>query len=138
MSRTISFELSGIHGTGAAVGRTAEGRSIVVDRPRGAAGGSGLGFNGAELLGASLGGCFWNDLHYAAQSAGSRCLVESVDVRIDLAGEPLRVVRARVAARLVGDDPSASARIFETARAGSTIANSLAPAFPIAFELRTG
>ncbi len=134
MSRSIGFELSAVGGTGAGLGRSANGHTLVADRPAGIAGGSGLGFNGGELLAASLGGCFWNDLHYAAQDAASGFHVESVDVRVDLAGEPLRVVRARIAAKLAGADDQTLARIFDAARAGSIIANSLTPAFPILFE----
>ncbi|MCQ0972071.1 OsmC family protein [Paracoccus sp. TK19116] len=139
MSKSIKLVFSPVGGTGAGLAQSADGHTLLADRPAGKASGSGLGFNGGELLAASLGGCFWNDLHYAAESASaSDFRVERVDVKVDLAGEPLRVVRARIAACLSGSDRQTLARIFEAARSGSTIANSLSPAFPIDFEHVTG
>ena len=44
----------------------------MVDRPEGKAGGMGLGFNGGQLLALAIGGCFCNDLHYAAHAMGIR------------------------------------------------------------------
>ena len=133
MSRKISVSYSVIAGTRAALGRTATGRSLIADRPPGTAGGEGLGFNGAELLAASLGGCFWNDLHYAAEALGTHVTVERVEASVDVAGEPPRVVRAHLAAHLAGGG-DAAAQVFAAAREGSTIANSLLAAFPILFD----
>jgi organic hydroperoxide reductase OsmC/OhrA len=58
---TMSVQLRSIPDTRAAMG-WAEGHTIVVDRPEGQAGGMGLGFNGGQLLGLAIGGCFCNDL----------------------------------------------------------------------------
>ena len=133
MSRKISVSYSTIVGTQAALGRTAAGRTLIADRPPGVAGGEGLGFNGAELLAASLGGCFWNDLHYASESFGPGVSVRRVEAWIDHAGEPPQVVRAHVTALLTGEG-DAPERLFQAARESSTIANSLQAAFPIVFE----
>lgn len=134
MSRSFTFHFSAVGGTDAGLGRSASGHSIIADRPAGIAGGCGLGFNGAELLAASLGGCFWNDIHYAAQEGAPDLRVEQLDARVDLAGDPPRVVRARISAKLSGAGEEMLARVFEAACDGSTIANSLLPAFPISFE----
>ncbi|WP_348535969.1 hypothetical protein [Labrys sp. LIt4] len=66
---TVTVELRNVGETQAALG-WAGGHTIVVDRPEGKAGGMGLGFNGAQLLALSLGGCFCNDLCYAAEEMG--------------------------------------------------------------------
>lgn len=133
MSKSITFNFTGVGGTGAGLGWSAGGHTLIADRPAGTAGGSGLGFNGGELLAASLGGCFWNDLHYAAQGSLAGSPVQRLDARVDLAGDPPRVVRARISVKLTGADDETLERIFEAACDGSTIANSLRPAFPIKF-----
>jgi organic hydroperoxide reductase OsmC/OhrA len=136
MSRSIAFHFTAVTGTGAGLGQSASGHTLLADRPDGTAGGRGLGFNGGELLAASLGGCFWNDLYYAAHEVpGLR--VGSVHATVDLAGDPPRVVRARISAKLLGADDKELARIFDAACNDSTIANSLRPAFPISFERLT-
>ncbi|WYK06361.1 OsmC family protein [Cereibacter sphaeroides f. sp. denitrificans] len=131
MSRKISFSYSAISETQAGLGRSSSGQVVIADRPSGSAGGSGLGFNGAELLAASLGACFWNDLHSAAQALNAKVRVHRVQAWVDLAGEPPRVVRAHVAALITGE---AAAQVLEVARERSTIAHSLMGAFPISFE----
>jgi organic hydroperoxide reductase OsmC/OhrA len=57
----VTVELRNVEGTEAALG-WAGAHTIVVDRPDGRAGGRGLGFNGAQLLALTIGGCFCNDL----------------------------------------------------------------------------
>ncbi len=54
-------ELRNVEGTQAALG-WAGAHAIVADRLQGKAGGLGLGFNGAQLLGLAMGGCFCNDV----------------------------------------------------------------------------
>ena len=54
-------ELRNVEGTQAGLGWAGAHR-LVADRPQGKAGGLGLGFNGAQLLGLAIGGCFCNDL----------------------------------------------------------------------------
>jgi organic hydroperoxide reductase OsmC/OhrA len=111
-------------------------RMIVADRPEGKAGGQGLGFNGGELFAASLGGCFWNDLHYAADRLGVKLRSADVEAQLTLAGTPSRVVRARIAARLNAEPQAAARAVFDEAAAQSTIANSVMGAIPVTFELQ--
>src|SRR6185503_17840835 len=66
---TMTVQLRSIPDTKAALG-WAGGHTIVVDRPDGKAGGLGLGFNGRQLLGLAIGGCFCNDLQYVAHDMG--------------------------------------------------------------------
>ena len=80
---TMSVQLRSIPDTQAAMG-WAEGHTIVVDRPDGKAGGMGLGFNGGQLLGLAIGGCFCNDLQYVAHDMGVRLAVIEVDVMAPL------------------------------------------------------
>src|SRR5262245_58746510 len=61
---SVTVEMWNIAGTEAALG-WAVAHTIVVDRPEDRAGCRGLGFNGAQLLALSIGGCFCNDLRYA-------------------------------------------------------------------------
>ena len=138
MSQHIVMSYSAITGTAAGLGRSAAGQSLIADRPNGIAGGQGLGFNGGELLAAALGGCFWNDLHAVADAQGVRIEVQNVDADIALAGNPPRVVRAHIAARLTGHDAPILERLFEAACEASIIASSLQAAFPITFERLSG
>ncbi len=119
-------------GSRAGVGRSGP-RTLIADRPEGVAGGQGLGFNGGELLAAALGGCFWNDLHYAAEARGVVLGAVEVEVETTLSGVPLRVIAATIRARVEAADPSAARACFEAACADSTIANSVMAAFPVAF-----
>lgn len=136
MSKKIIVRYSAISGSGGGLGQTESGYSLIADRPPGVAYGSGLGFNGAELLAASLGGCIWNDLHYAAAQEGVEVHIHEVEAHVDLAGEPMRVIRARVVVRLKEAD-AAHWRIFEVAKSNSVIANSLHAAFPVSINLIT-
>ena len=54
---SATVELRNVEGTEAA-GGWAGAHTVVVDRPDGKAGGRGLGFNGAQLLALTIGGCF--------------------------------------------------------------------------------
>ena len=78
---------------GVGVGRPgfqwAGAHTIVVDRPEGRAGGNGLGFNGAQLLGLTIGGCFCNDLRYVAHANGIALGKIGVSVTVELDGDPL-------------------------------------------------
>ena len=137
MSREATITFRGVAGTGAGLGSTA-GHTLIADRPEGRAGGTGLGLNGAELLAAAIGGCFWNDLHYVADAAGTSVRVDRLEASVTLAGTPLRAVRAHVHAWLSGAPDADLQAIFEGARETSTIANSIAPAVPVAFDRHQG
>lgn len=137
MSTHITTRFSPVRGTAAGVGVMSRGRTLMVDRPAGRAGGQGLGSNGGDLLSAALGGCFWNDLHYAAEAARVPVTVDAVEADIELAGTPPRVVRAHVRARISGAPAQALDEVFAAAAESSTIANSLQGAFETLFERLT-
>ena len=121
----VSVTLSSVEGTGAALGRGAGGPCVVIDRPPGRAGGTGLGFNGAELLGLALGGCFANDLNYAAEALGVAIERLAITVTVTLDGEPLVATAAAMTVDVAlagGRDP---APVIARAEAGCTIANTL-------------
>lgn len=63
--------------------------TLVIDRAVGKAGGLGLGFNGAELLGLTIGGCFANDLRYVAAERDPKIKEISISVEVNLQGDPL-------------------------------------------------
>ena len=105
--------------------------TLVVDRPKGKAGGLGLGFNGAELIALALGGCFSNDLRYMAHSIGVELGRVSISVSVELAGQPLLITSASLTAScemLDGSDPQA---LIEKATAVCTVSNSLVKGFPV-------
>lgn len=134
MSTHIGITYSAIAGTAAGLGRAGGGKTVIADRPEGAAGGMGLGLDGGELLSAALGGCFWNDLHYVAAASGVPVQVQAVEAEIELAGNPPRVVRAHVRARLAGNEDRMLQAVFDEATRASTVAGSLTGAFPIVFD----
>jgi organic hydroperoxide reductase OsmC/OhrA len=125
---TIEYRL--LSGTRAAAGRS--GRHMVIaDRPEGAAGGLGLGFNGGELLALAIGGCFCNDLQAIADEMGQTIADLRVSVTIDFGGQPSRATGSRmeVACTLAdGADPSP---LIERAKAVTTIGNSLRAGVPL-------
>jgi organic hydroperoxide reductase OsmC/OhrA len=133
MTVRMGMSFGAVSGTAAGLGRSGA-HSLVADRPEGRAGGQGLGFNGGQLLAGALGGCFWNDLNYAAHAAGVAVVAQDVEAEVELDGDPLRVVGARIRAALTGADEAARAAVFASACADSTIANSVMPAFPVRFE----
>lgn len=133
MSRTISIAFEPAAGGNAGLGVSGR-HTLIADRPDGVAGGLGLGFNGGELFAAALGGCFWNDLHYAAARIGLAISVQAVDVEITLSDPPVRIVAARIHARLAGER-DAIRSVYEAAVADSTVANSVAPAIAVDFAL---
>ena len=132
MSRTLSMVFDLLPGTRAGVGRTST-KTLIANRPDGAAGGQGLGFNGAEFFAAALGGCFRNDLHYAAEARGIQLHEVQVEVKVTLDGQPLRIVAAWLGAYTASDDPEGGRSCFEDACAASIIANSVSAAFPVRF-----
>lgn len=138
MSNRIGVTFTAIGGSAAGLGRTASGKTMIADRPEGRAGGMGLGCNGAELLSSALGGCFWNDLHYAADAAGIAIRVDRIEADVTIAGNPGRVAAAHITATLSGNDAASLRRVFQTATEQSTIANSLTAALPTTFDLISG
>lgn len=120
----VNIELRNISGTNAAAG-WAGSHTVVVDRPEGKAGGMGLGFNGAQLLALSLGGCFCNDLRYAAEQLGIELADIAVSVFLELNGEPLVATHAEMQVRCTAADGSDAAPVIARAKSICTVANTL-------------
>ena len=128
---TMSVTLRNIVDTQAALG-WAGGHTIVVDRAHGTAGGGGLGFNGGELLGLAIGGCFCNDLHYVAHEKGVRLAAIAVDVSVTFEGDPLIATQATMRVMAAAADGKADvAAIIARAKEISAVSNSLRRGVPV-------
>jgi len=127
----MTVQLRSIPDTQAAIG-WAEGHTIVVDRPDGRAGGMGLGFNGGQLLGLAIGGCFCNDLHYIAHEMGVRLASIAVDVTVTFEGSPLLATQAEMRVAVTASDEGADVvAVVARARDISAVSNSLKRGFPV-------
>src|SRR6478736_636538 len=128
---TLSVQLRSIPDTQAAMG-WAEGHTIVVDRPDGKAGGMGLGFNGGQLLGLAIGGCFCNDLQYVAHDLGVRLASIQVDVTVAFEGNPLLATHAMMRVAVTAADKDADVqRVILRAQEVSAVSNSLKRGVPV-------
>jgi organic hydroperoxide reductase OsmC/OhrA len=127
---TTTVELRSIAGTGAAMG-WAGSHTVVVDRPDGKAGGKGLGFNGAELLGLAIGGCFANDLRYTADAMGVALDAIALTVTITLEGDPVLATSAKMTVACATLDGSDPASIVERASTTCMVSNSLRQGVPV-------
>lgn len=121
----IDVQLRSLPGTEAAVG-WAGGHSIIADRPDGKAGGQGLGFNGGQLLALAIGGCYCNDLRYVAEEIGVEIAEISVNVQLELSGEPLVATAARMTVDCSMVDGSDPAIVIERAKSSCFVSNTLA------------
>lgn len=121
---SVTVELRSIEDTEAARG-WAGGHSVVVDRPEGRAGGLGLGFNGAQLLGLAAGGCFCNDLRYASHELGVPLQSLAVSVEVILEGDPLVAIAITVHSSVETADGSSADAVVARARQICTVANTL-------------
>lgn len=130
---SVTVELRNVEGTQAAMG-WAGAHTVVVDRPEGKAGGMGLGFNGAQLLALALGGCFCNDLRYAAHELGVALGRIAVSVTIEMDGAPLLTRAAAMTVECEMQDGSDAGPVIEKAKAICMVANSLGRGFPVAIE----
>jgi organic hydroperoxide reductase OsmC/OhrA len=135
MSMT-TVELRSIAGTGAAMG-WAGGHTVVVDRPDGKAGGRGLGFNGAELLGLAIGGCFANDLRYTADAMGVALGDIGLTVTVTLEGDPLLATAASMAVTCTTLDGTEPRSVVERARSTCLVSNSLSRGVPVDIHFAT-
>ena len=131
----VTVELRNVEETEAAMG-WAGSHTVVVDRPEGRAGGRGLGFNGAQLLGLALGGCFCNDLRYAAHDLGVELGGLSVSVKVELGGDPLLAIGAEMSVRCDRADGSIAEEVIERAKTICTVANSLRAGVPVSINTR--
>jgi organic hydroperoxide reductase OsmC/OhrA len=128
---TMSVQLRSIPDTQAAMG-WGEGHTIVVDRPDGKAGGMGLGFNGGQLLGLAIGGCFFNDLQYVAADMGVRLTSIEVDVTVAFEGSPLLATQASMRVAVTAADKGADVDgVIRRAKEISSVSNSVRRGVPI-------
>lgn len=128
---TMTVQLRSIPDTQAAMG-WAGGHTVVVDRPEGKAGGMGLGFNGGELLGLAIGGCFCNDLQYVAHDMKVPLASIAVDVTVALEGNPLLATQVMMRIAVTAIDKGADVNgVLRRAREISTVANSVTRGFPV-------
>jgi organic hydroperoxide reductase OsmC/OhrA len=128
---STTVELRNIAGTEAAVG-WAGAHTVVADRPEGKAGGRGLGFNGAQLLALTIGGCFCNDLRYVAHATGVELGGISVSVTVELEGDPILATSATMVVSCETLDGSSAESVIEKAKATCMATNSLRRGLPIA------
>jgi organic hydroperoxide reductase OsmC/OhrA len=127
----MTVQLRSIPDTEAAMGWV-EGHTIVVDRPDGKAGGMGLGFNGGQLLGLAIGGCFCNDLQYVAHDLGVRLASIQVDVTVAFEGNPLLATHAMMRVAVTAADKDADVqRVILRAQEVSAVSNSLKRGVPV-------
>jgi organic hydroperoxide reductase OsmC/OhrA len=132
---SVVVELHNIAGTEAAVG-WAGAHTVIIDRPEGRAGGRGLGFNGAQLLALTIGGCFCNDLRYVAHGMGVALGNITVSVTVDLEGDPILATSAVMTVNCETLDGSSVASVIERAMASCMATNSLRRGIPV--EIRSG
>ena len=128
---TMTVQLRSIPDTKAALG-WAGGHTIVVDRPDGKAGGMGLGFNGGQLLGLAIGGCFCNDLQYVAHEMGIPLASVQVDVSVTFEGTPMFAKEATMQVAATPVDQSADIdAVIARAKDISSVSNSLRRGIPV-------
>lgn len=130
---TVTVELRNVEGTEAAMG-WAGAHTLIVDRPEGKAGGMGLGFNGAQLLALTIGGCFCNDLRYVAEEMGLVISKIAASVTVTLEGQPLLATAATMTVACEILDGSDAHPIIEKAKASCMVSNSLATGIPVAIR----
>ncbi|MFN3453037.1 MAG: OsmC family protein [Sphingorhabdus sp.] len=123
MVRSV-VELRNIAGTQAALG-WAGSHTVIIDRPDGKAGGLGLGFNGGQMLALAIGGCYCNDLRYAAHEFGVEIEKIAVTVTLDLEGAPLVATSAVLSVKCETSDGSDPKALINHAWSICTVANSL-------------
>jgi organic hydroperoxide reductase OsmC/OhrA len=128
---TIEYRI--LPGTRAAVGR-AGNHTVIADRPEGKAGGTGLGFNGGELLALAIGGCFCNDLQVLADEAGKTISDLSISVTLEFGGTPSRTVGARMSVDCTLEDGSDATDLIERAKRLTNIGNSVRAGIPLEIE----
>jgi len=122
--QTVTIEIRNVDGTEAALG-WAGSHTVVIDRATGRAGGLGLGFNGAELLGLTIGGCFANDLRYVAAERGLKVRAINISVEVKLDGDPIMATEALLYANVQMADGSDSADLVKRTSEISMAMNSL-------------
>jgi organic hydroperoxide reductase OsmC/OhrA len=128
---TVStVEIRNVAGTQAALG-WADGHTVIIDRPVGRAGGMGLGFNGAQLLALTIGGCFANDLRYVAAGLDRPVGDITISVSVTLEGDPIRATAADMTVAVSMVDGSDPTELIERAKAVSMAMNSISRGLPV-------
>ena len=122
--QTVTVEIRNVDGTEAALG-WAGSHTVVINRALGPAGGLGLGFNGAELLVLTIGGCFANDLRYVAAERGLKVGAINISVEVKLDGDPIMATEAVLNADVKMADGSDSADLVRRTSEISMAMNSL-------------
>lgn len=127
----VTVQLRSIPDTSAAVG-WAGAHTIVVDRPEGKAGGKGLGFNGGQLLGLAIGGCFCNVLQNVAHDMGIRLASIAVDVTMTFEGDPPVATQAtmKVAVTTLNQDTDIDG-LIKRAQETCPVSNSVRRGIPV-------
>lgn len=125
----LTVQLRSVANTQAAMG-SANGHAIMIDRPKGTAGGLGLGFNGGQLLALAIGGCFCNDLHSVAHETGVRLTSLNIDVAVTFERHPLIATRALMKAAAAAENGDVAA-VITRAREISAVSNSLRRGVPV-------
>jgi organic hydroperoxide reductase OsmC/OhrA len=126
----FNVDIRDVPGTEAAIGR-ADTHTVIIDRPEGRAGGMGLGFNGAQLLGLAIGGCFANDLRYVAAELSLAIDEISISVSVNLEGTPIRAVGAEMRVSVSLSDGSDPTHLVARTKAISMAMNSVTNGVPI-------
>ena len=129
---TVTVEIRNVPGTEAALG-WAGSHTVVIDRPEGKAGGMGLGFNGAQLLALTIGGCFANDLRYKAAELDFDLRDISISVDLQLDGAPLMATHVTVRVHVDAGDDAAGRRLVDEVSRTSMAANSISRGIPVVF-----
>jgi organic hydroperoxide reductase OsmC/OhrA len=131
---TITATVRTIPDTAAAVVRAGT-HTLVADRADGVAGGMGLGFNGAQLLAAAIGGCLANDVRVVAADEAVDLATVEIDVSVVVDGtsalDGLRIVGAELGVTLTAADGSDTSRIVERALEVSAVLASVREGFPV-------
>ncbi len=131
--QTATIRIRNLEDTEAAVGWVGN-HAVVVDRAMGRAGGLGLGFNGAELLGLAIGGCFANDLRYVAAERGVKIKAIGITVEVTLDGDPIIATGATLRVSVDLEDGSDSADLIRRTSEISMAMNSLNRGVPVALR----
>ncbi|MGZ4399373.1 MAG: OsmC family protein [Gaiellaceae bacterium] len=105
--------------------------ALTIDRPEHEAG-SGLGFNGGDLMLLALGASYANGLQRVAAERGIVILGLRVVVDCDWGGDPVRAQNVRVCARLEADAPEGELmELLQRAHESSEVKASLTLGTPI-------
>ena len=131
---TVTATVRTLSDTRAAVVRAGT-HTLVADRPDGVVGGMGLGFNGAQLLAAAIGGCLANDVRVVAADEGIDLESVAIDVTVAVDGtsvlDGLRIAGADLRVELTAAGGADTSRVVERALSISAVLASVRAGFPV-------